>query len=260
MKLNVLLAKRQHAIAIFKKLLADYVEYFKRKDSPFEGYRKSYTPRGDNPIDYNLVGNKRVVSTVNEKLLYFEEHAAPYINHMLSVEATNATAAKAELKVKGKTYLLSTMELLALKSLLETKEVLAFYQEIPARSEVAKWDRSADGEYKTRDIYTTEPIKGEDKTSEVTEYILEDPNVGHLTDTSKYVPIKTSKRVDKILGDKLVEFFTGAIAHQERADMLARRSQLYEDVLEAIENANTVEAIPSLFTAEKLFDFLHRDQ
>ena len=259
MKLNVQLAKRQHSQSIFKKLLSDTLDFFRRKESPFQGFQKTYTPRGDYPIDYQYVGNKRVVSTVGEKMDYFEKHSGEYINNMLAVEATNATAAKAELIVDGLSFgMLSTMELLALKSFVESKDFVNYYEELPVRSEVWKWTPSTDSEHNHRDIYTTDPIIGEDKTSEVTPYILQDPNVELLVDKSKYVPVQASKRVDIIKGDKRAEIFSGELAIQDRAEMLARRSKFYEGILEAIEKANLVEVVESQCTAQKLFDYIRK--
>jgi hypothetical protein len=261
MKLSVLLAKKQHAQAIFKKLVTDYLQYFSNtKNSPFKGWRKEYRPYNEAPVNPQYVGNQRVVTTVNKKLEYFEKTAAGYINNFLSVEATNATAARAELKVGDINFgTLSTMELLSLRSFIEAGEFVKMYENLPVRPETYTWERTNDEEYKeSPDIYAIEPLEGVDKTSENLEYILEDPNVRFLTDTAKYQPQKTTRRTDIKLGDWKLTHFSGEVSFEERAAILERRSKLYEAVIVALEEANKVETVESQCTAQKIFDYLHK--
>ena len=47
-------------------------------------------------------------------------------------------------------------------------------------------------------------------------------------------------------------------SHRERAELLRRRTKLLTAVIEALKEANDVEAIESNMTAEKLFGYLHK--
>lgn len=258
MKLNVLLGKRQHSMAIFREQIKDTIAAW-NKPNLFRAIRKSYIPRGDNPPEPAYSGHERMVTTVERRFKYLEETCAAYIDQFLSVEATNATSAKADLVVDGKTWgQPSTMELLALKSCLVNGDLLKLYEEIPVRDETKKWDQSKDEEYKRPGMYTHDPTKGVNKVGELETYILEDPNVSQLKDTSKYVPVQAVKKTETIKGDYTVEFFSSEYSHEERAEILDRRSKLLGAVLEALEKCNDVEVAKSQLTAAKIFDYIHR--
>lgn len=259
-KLNVLLAKKQHALSIFHKMVEDLTLYFKNKQSPFKGKRMTYTPVDANPINPAYEGHERVVTTVAKKLQYFEEHGGKYFDHFMSVEATNATAAKADLIIRGKKLAtLSTMELLALKSHVQNTKLRLMYEEMPTRSDTKKWIKVNDPEYKEEEhIYTHEATHGTDKTGTTKTFILSDPNVQYLTDTSKYTPVTSTMKEDIIFGHYTIEHFSGELSHEERAAMLARLSEWYDAVIEALQRANNIEAVPSELKASQFYDFIHR--
>ena len=100
-------------------------------------------------------GLTRVVTTVDEKLDYFTNHAADYIDKTLSVEATNSSGqAKADLIVEGKKIAnLTSQELLSLKSLLENKELITLWSSIPVRSDSEIWTKSENELYTGREVY-----------------------------------------------------------------------------------------------------------
>jgi hypothetical protein len=259
-KLNELLAKKKHQESIASAMTKDYIATFKRLGSSiFQGFRKTYLPVDDNPVDYNEIALQRVENTVHSKLDYYETNASPHFDYLMAVEATNAQAARADLIYDGVVVAnLSTIELLALKSYLDRKEFADMYEHLPVRNETIEWKKSEDEEVKGEGIWSTNPIKGIDKTSEVTKYILEDPNIQFLVDKSKYVPIQAEKRVEKIKGHKESRLFSGEISHKERAVFLSNLSKLKEAIIEALERGNDVPVVESTFNSEKLFDILHR--
>lgn len=258
-KLNVLLAKTDHLGASFRKMTEDYVKFFKSKQSEFRGEKKTYNPR-EGTIDVpSYRKNELVVTTVDEKLDWIEETSADYIDALFSQEATNASGlAKAELLVDGISFgKLSSLELLRLKTIIETGTFDEMYKTIPVRNDDELWKESTDEMYEDRSIYESELQRGENKSTTKDQYILPDPNIQFVKDGT-YTPQVASKDTIIVLGDYTYQKFTGEWSHRQRADLLKRKTKLLTAIIEALKRSNEVEAISSEITAKKLFGYLHR--
>lgn len=259
-KLNILLAKTDHLAASFKKGLEDYIKFFKSSQDAFRGEKKTYDARPGTIDLPSERGNKLVVTTVEEKLQWLEESAKEYLDALFSQEKTNASgAATALLIVEGKTVgTFTSLELLKLKSLLESGNFLGVYENIPVRSDSEQWDKTSNEMYTNRNIFESTKVLGTKKTTTKESYILQDPNIAKLTDQSKYTPQVASKDTISDLGDYSFQKFTGEWSHRERAEVLRRRSVLLGAVIEALKSANEAEVIKSDLTAEKIFGYLHK--
>ncbi len=257
-KLNVLLAKTDHLAGSFKRGLDEYVKFFKSHQGSFKGEQKTYAPRAGT-VDYpNERVNKRVVTTVKEKLDFLVEYSADYIDALFSQEKTNASGlSKAKLEVDGVDFgELTSLELLRLKSLLETSSFKDMYENIPVRNDDELWSPSTNEAYVGRGIYESQKREGVSKTTVKESYILQDPNIGKI-DSAKYTPQLASKDTIMELGDYTHQRYSGEMSHVERAAILVRRTKLLTAVIAALKVANDVEAVPSVMTSEKIFNFLH---
>lgn len=265
LKMNTLLAKAEHSVSVFKKLISEYTQFFKNKQGEFQGVRKTYDPRPNTEDEPSRRAMVRVVTTVDEKLKWLEATSAEAINQMFSIEATNASGnCKAELKVGNISFgLLSSNELMRLKSLLSSEGIEQMYANLPVRDDSKDWTLTTDSSYQNinrdRQVWETEKISGVAKSIVKREYILEDTNVrNNEVAAARYVPQKGVR--DEILekGDYTSQHFSGEATHEFRAEILRRRSQLLEAVIEALKVANEGESVESQMTAGKLFGFLHR--
>lgn len=258
-RMNTLLAKTDHLGSSFKKGLTEYLKFFKDKQGHFRGERKGYTAREgmiDQPQDRKF---ERVITTVVEKLDYLQESSKDYIDALFSQEKTNAASgATVELVVDGISFgFLSALELLRLKSLLESSELEGMYASIPVRSETENWTKSSEDDYSDREIFETELIKGVKRSSTKEEYILPDPNLQYLKDKTTYNPVRAVRETPTELGDYTIQRFSGEYSHRQRAEILKRRTKLLTAVIESLKIVNEAEAIESDLTAAKLFGFLH---
>lgn len=260
MKTNVLLALVDQKSTAFKALVNDYVAFFKNQQGQFKGRKKTYSPRPETVDEPSMRGNVKVVTTVEEKLSWFTEHAIDYLDKKLSVEATNASGvANADLVVGGKVIAnLSSQELLSLKSFLENKELISMWLSIPVRSDSEIWNPTIEEMYSTRDIFEKPLMSGIKKSLTKEQYILEDPNISKLKDASGYKPQIATRDTPLELGDWTDQEFSGEWTHLKRASLLQRRDVLYSSVIEALKKANEVEAVPSNVTASTIFNFLHK--
>ncbi len=262
MKLNVLLAKTDHLAAPFKNNIKDFIKFFKNNQGSFKGEKKTYAPREGVIDDPTKRGTTRIVSTVGEKITWFEENQAEYINSLFSQERTNALGnAKAELIVDGQSWgELTTLELLRLKSLVEAQELKEMYESIPVRSDAEVWNNSDNEDYSGRaGIFQTDLLRGVAKTTTKETYVLEDPNVQRLTGATAAAYKATTATRDTVveLGDYTVQKFSGEYSHRQRAEILKRRGVLLTAVIEALKRANEVDAVESQLTAERIFNYLH---
>lgn len=257
-KLNALLAKSDHGQSIWKNLISGYIGFFKSKQGAFKGEKKTYTPAEQTIDEPARRGNTLVITTVGEKLDYLEDTLGDYINNLLSIEATNASGtAKTRLKVGDEDFgELSSIELMRLKGLLE--ELKPVYEEIPVRADNEIWNKTSNTDYANREgIYEGPQMDYTNKGTLKETYIVIDPNVTNLKDTTKYTPVTATKDTVVTYGQGSHQKFSGEWTQRERALLLDRRSKLLEAVIVALKQCNEADQIPSDLTAIQLFSYLH---
>ena len=260
-KLNVLLALTDQLRQIYKNNVADYAKFFSKNQGSFKGEKRTYTAKDGTIDDPSKRGTTLVATTVNEKLDYFIENSAKFIDALFSQEKTNALGnAKAELMVDGKSWgAYTSLELLRLKSLLESSDlgkISDMIENIPVRSDSEIWEKTTNEEYEGRDIYETELFTGVTKTTVKTPYILEDPNLKGKDAKTNYTPAVVQRDEVLELGDYTKQNFSGEWFHRERALALKRRTNLLTAITEALKEANECEVEKSDLTAAKIFNYL----
>jgi hypothetical protein len=258
-KLNTLLAKTDHLATSYKSSIKDYIQFFKDKQSAFRGEKKTYEAKSGTIDIPSERGNKMVVTTVNEKLAWLRDTNAEYIDSLFSQEATNAAGvAKSKLTVDGIEFgQFSSLELLRLKSLIENGEIEQMYANIPVRADDEEWNQTTEDQYKEREIFESKKQEGARKSITKESYIISDPNVKELKDSSSYKPQVATKDTVMELGDYTYQKFSGEWSHRERAELLRRRTKLLSAVIEALKISNEAEIVESNMTADKLFGYLH---
>lgn len=259
LKLHMLLAVTDHLAATFKNLKKDYISFFKDKQSAFRGEKRTYTPKDDMIDDPSKRGIKLVVTTVDEKLKYFEETAAPYVQAIFDQEATNASGkVSAPLIVDDVNFgVLSSLELLRLKSILEGDDLEQMYANIPVRTDTEVWAVATEENFARSGVYQTTQVTGVAKTTEKENYILDDPNLDRLKDSAGYKPQIGTKTQIVELGNYTSQNFSGEWTHQQRAAVLSRRTKLLTAVIVALKACNEADVVKSAITPQKLFGYLH---
>ena len=259
LKLNVLLAKTDHLAASFREAIKGYISFFDKSQTAFKGEKKTYAPKAntiDDPRQHNI---KLVVTTVDEKLKWLEDNSKEYVDALFSLEKTNASGtAKAELLVEGKSWgEFTSLELLRLKSFLESGDLKKMYETIPVRTEDEIWTLATAENFKGHGVFETEMVKSVVKTTDKEPYILPDPNLAHI-DGAKYIAQVVARNIVIELGDSTYQKFSGEWSHRQRATLLRRHHLLLTAVVEALKKSNEAEAIKSELTSAKIFDYLHK--
>lgn len=262
LKMNTLLGKVDHGSGVFKTMTQEYKVFFDKNQGAFKGIRKTYVPREGMADDSSMRQFSKVVTTVQEKFEWYEEKAADYLNNTLAVDATNGQGAnKVDLVVDGQVIArMNVLELMKLKSIISKMGMAEMYSVLPVRSDAEIWKETEDEMYQGRDIFETELSKGIKRSETKTDYILEDPNLKNMTDSSRYTPQRAIKSAIIEVGDYTVQNFSGETTQRYKASILGRRSALLEAIEAAIKEANDVVVVSSDMTAKKLFDYLHRGQ
>ncbi len=258
-KMNTMLAKAEHGMSSFNRMVGDYLTFFKGKQGAFAGIKKTHVPREGYMEDKSCIANTKVVTTVGEKLTWFEQQAIPFLRDLFSVEATNSKGAKTvELVVDGVSFgHLTALDLMRLKTLLTKKEWVDMYENIPVRPDSEVWEPCTDSEYAGREIFQTPMTKGVTRTTESEEVILKDPNINPEKLPANYNARVTVKKRTVETGDYTLQNFTGAWTQRQKAELLRRRSQLLAAVIEALKEVNDVETERPNLDVQKLVNFIH---
>lgn len=257
--MNTLLAKVEHGSSRFSKMIGDYLAFFKGKQGAFAGIKKTHVPREGYTEDKSCIANTKVITTVGEKLEWFEQQSIPFLKELFAVEATNSKGANTvELIVDGISFgHLTALDLMRLKTLLTKKEWVEMYESIPVRPDEKVWEPCTNQEYEGREIFQTPMLKGITRTTESEEVILKDPNINPDKLPANYNARTTVKKKTVETGDYTLQEFTGGWTQRQKAELLRRRSQLLAAVVEALKEVNdTVSEKPNL-NVETLVNFLH---
>lgn len=244
-KLNVLLALREKLGNRYAAMIGDYTSFFKNKQGAFQGTLKTHNPLEGYSVDITKVANTRVITTVNEKMDWWIKEALQYINVALSIEASNGEGAPVvPLEFEGKTYgPYPATVLLRLRGIIENDKFATMLGAIPVREETKIWKPSTDEDYiKRGNIFETERQEGETKTTETHEEIMKDPNLDPQNLPSNYRAQVTQIKKTVKTGDYTTQFFTGEWTHQQRANLLKRRSELLDAINVALQKVNDREA------------------
>ncbi len=258
MKINSKLAARDHSIAQQKAMVEDYVQFFTKKQGAFKGIKKTFVPKDGFLPDPNYQADVKVITTVQEKLGWFNKQTSLYLKNLMDVEATNSDGAQTiELVVDGVSFgNLTANELMRLKGVLVDKNLDKMYNNIPVREDNKVWSPSTDGEYEGREIFQDERISGQTRTTEKDEVILKDPNVDPQHLPSNYRAQTTVKTKMVVTGDYTVQNFTGEWTHQKRAELLRRKSAILEAVNLALTELNCIESKSTNLNVDQFLDYL----
>lgn len=257
-KMNTLLAKVEHASASFARILKDYATFFTKSQGSFTGEKKTFVPRDGFAEDPSKMGNRTVITTVDEKMDWFKDQFGIYLTGVFAVEATNSAGAKkVELVVDGHSLgHLTALDLMRLKSILTNKDFENMFATIPVRSDAEIWATTTDVGYQGRTIFETPLEKGVTRTTENEEIILKDPNIDPSHLPANYRATVTVKKKTVETGDYTRQRFSGEWTQRQRAELLRRRSQILEAVIQALKEVNDAEISDPNLNIDGFMDYL----
>lgn len=257
MKLNVLLGKTDYLASTYVGMLKDFIGFFRGKQGAFLGEQRTFSPKEGTVDEPSKRKNLLVQTTVGEKFDWLEENSKEYLDALFAVEATNSSGtAKAELIVDKKSWgIFTSLELLRLKSIIESNDLKGMFENIPVRSDSILWENNTTEQYGGRQVFQTPIVEGTEKTTVIESYILEDPNIAKI-DAKSYAPQLGKKNTVMEVGDYTHQKFSGEFSQRQKATILKKRSTLLTAVIEALKECNDVEIVKSELNAKKIFGYL----
>lgn len=256
--MNTLLAKLDQVSASVNAMVRDYASFFKKNQGSFKGEQNTYNAVNgyDNRPERN--NSVKVITTVKEKLDWFNERFIPYLKEMFKVEATNSgDAYRVELVVDGISFgRLSAIELMRLRNVLTNKELTSMYENIPVRSDAKVYEPCTDAEYEGREIFQTRILESDERTTEKEEVILKDPNLDPQHLPANYRAQVTVKSKTIKIAETTHQEFTGEWTQRKRAELLRRKSDVLNAITVALKEVNEVEAKESNLDVEALVNYI----
>lgn len=241
-KQSVLLGLREKLEKSFSAMLDDFLSKFKNKQGIFQGVNRTYDAEEGYADDPTKRAFQKVSSTVSEQMQWFKDNTIDYFNTVLSIEKTNSTGIKSELKVAGKVWgEYSVLELLRLKSIMDGK-MKSMLGELPVRDEKVIWTKTDKDYYGDRDVYQTPVASGYAKTTLKRTEIVQDP---HIKDAPGRAPVAVQIETQVNVGLMTDQRFSGELTLLQRAEILLKYDQVYTGIIEALENANSADAVKS---------------
>lgn len=255
---------KQHELLAFESdvnnkanaIVAETLKLF-GDSSRFDEYTKTYSAFTEGDKDIPESDQKKMTTTVTERLKYTAMFVQKSFNTMISKEKTNQVA-KADIVIYDEegnvvATLAKDVPVTALLSFeKKLNELRKLYTKIPTYSTEVHWTKgeNMDG----NECYIQAPQK---KVRNRTETITErfNPNPDGVTDKFKIEP--RDKKVTTPCGEYTTVEKTGRISPKDKADMLERLDKVLAAVKIARSQANAVEVVEEKEAGREILNFIN---
>jgi len=249
-KLHELLAVEKDRKGTAQKIIFETTETFVKKNAHFDGFSRTYDPKTEDPEMFDAE-QSRVVTTVPEKLSYFQKHIATLFDVLLQKELSNSSA-KADIVVKDEatdedTVLAKAVPVQALVQLENYLEQVrsSVYDTIPTLDPKFDWEqdeKAGTGYWKTSETRKR-------KTKKIQDFVVVVPT------TPEHPAIVKEITKDVYTGDWVERHFSGRISPARKSELLGNISRLIEAVKKARARANNIDVLNG-HLGQRLFQFI----
>lgn len=241
-KLSVKLGLREKLEKDFGNLVGDMLHKFEKKQDLFMGKRNTFVALEGHPDIPEHRKFQVVESTVQEQLDWFKKYSAEYLDTVLSIEKTNSMGVKAKLVVEGEVWgEYTVLELMRLKSII-TGKMAQMFKSLPIRPAGTLWTKTSDPVYAGREVYESTVDTGSTKTTLKRIVVVEDP---YIKDAPGRPPVTQPIDTPVNTGNYTRQDFSGAITNGQRAEFEVKLNSILRGIIEAMEEANSVNIVPS---------------
>lgn len=250
-QLHELIAVEKDRKGTAQKIIAETGTTFIKKQHLFSGHVRTFEPKTDDPnYPKETAEETTVVTSVPEKLDYFEEHMINLFDVIIQKETTNCEA-KGDIKIVEKdgseVVIAQDVPVTALVQLENYLELLRnkVYDHVPTLDPKVRWkDDKARGEG-----YSHSDEKKVRRTVKNQEWAV-------IVEPTKEHPAVTKEIVKNVyIGDYVETHFSGMMSPADKSALLSRISEVIEAVKKARARANTKEVIDT-HIGYKIFDFI----
>jgi hypothetical protein len=244
-KLHALLAVEGDIKVRAEKILTEAKKTFKDKGAHFTETTRVYNPLNEDgytePDEHDPM-----VTTVDEKLAYVEEHLTRAFDVTLQKEKTN-TMASADLIVDGQTIATAVPATVLLNFESKIKDIRSLYAAIPTLPPGTRWaeDKTRDGVFVAPDKKT---YRKEKTTVPVVLYEATEKHPAQVQTVNKDIPVGTITTSVK----------NGCWTVARKSKALARIDALLEATKRARQSANAAVAVEDTI-GKQLFEYISAD-
>jgi len=249
-KLHELLAVEKDRKGTVTKIIQETAETFNKKQSHFDGFSREYECKTTDTDTFDPESS-RVVTTVPQKLDYFEKHMANLFDVLFQKEQSNATA-KADIIIKSESGEegitiakdVPVQALVQLENYLESIRNVV-YDAVPTLDPKHDWKED---EQAGKGFWKTEESRKR-KTKKQQEFIVVVPT------TKEHPAVVKEVSKDVYTGDWVEKHFSGRITPAQKSDLLGRISKLIEATKKAQARANNIDVVPGNL-GYKIFQYI----
>lgn len=247
-KLHEVLAVEGDLEGSSKKVVAEAINTFTKKNDHFMGFTKTYEPFRDGPEHQMPSEGKELVTTVEDKLAHAFAAVNGYYDAVAQKECTNQKAV-ADLVVNGVTLAkdLPATFLLGLETKL--KELRKMVEVVPTLQPGITWEEDTQlGKGVFKAAVKQERMRTEKRMKPVVLYEATDKHPAQVKESTEDVAIGKYVQTD----------WSGMISPAAKSRMLARADALIQGVKKARQRANQTEVV-SISIGKVLTDFIVND-
>jgi len=247
-KLHELLAVEKDKKSTVAKILAETAETFTKKQQHFDGFSRIYESKTSDAESFDSEMS-HVVTTVPDKLGYFEKYMVNLFDVLFQKESTNITA-KADIIAEDGDKTVELAKDVPVQALVQIENILEsirneVYNVIPTLDPKHEWLPDAQ---KGKGYWKTDESRKR-KTKKVTDFVVP-------VQATKEHPAQV-KEVSKDIytGDWVETHYSGRFTPAQKSELMRRLSLLIEAVKKARARANNVEVVKGNI-GNKIFQFL----
>ena len=235
-KLHELLAVEKDRKATALKIITETNNTFAKKQQLFSGHIRFFEPKTDDPqFQFEEAEESRLVTSVPEKLDYFEKHMVNLFDLLLQKETTNCEA-KADIILNENDKAETIAENVPVTALVQLEGFLGslrnkIYDTIPTLDPKRSWDKDDDrgeGYYRSSE-------KRVRRTKKDIEHAVVVPP------TKEHPAVVKDHPKDVYVGDWVEKHFSGMLRPADKSVLLGRLSNIIDAIKKARARANDLE-------------------
>jgi hypothetical protein len=248
-KLHELLAVETDREKVFKNMVNEGINTFKKKADIFLGHHKRLEMRDDERKfeEDASEDHKALVSTVDEKLNFVAKSAITYFDSLYQKEKANQTAL-ADLVMPDGTVLEKSMPATALLGLENRLKFLrSLYESVPTLSPGIEWEKD---EMDRKGVWKTKHPETSAKIEKIVQHKI-------VAEATKEHPAQVTEWSDNVVVGKFITNRTsGMLTPLQKSEYLEKIDMLIQSAKKARQRANNVEVSKDQI-GRKIFDFIN---
>jgi len=232
----------------FQSIVSETTQTFNKRTEHFRGHHKTLKMKDEGRAfeEQAAEEDKKLESTVDEKLDYTKETVIRFFDAFLQKECTNQVA-KADLEVDGRIILTDVPATALLGFENKLKGVRLYYQAIPTLPPGTHW---VPDETQRPGVFKAETPEVREKTEKDIEHKV-------VVAATEHHPAQIAERsITQTVGIFTTDKWCGMLTPGKKSELLGRLDKLIQACKRARQRANSTEVVHRTIGKE-MFDYIH---